>query len=124
MPYVARGRDGAILAVFKAANDCAHEELKPDDRELRAFLGLPMSVPKTRPQILVDSARHHQLRRTDLEFVRVLDDLLSALLNKGTILVTDLPTEARRKLMLRRSLRRNANDSGGFVAEADELNLS
>lgn len=124
MPYVARGRDGAILAVFKAANDCAQEELRPDDRELRAFLGLPKSTPQTRPQILVDSARHHQLRRTDLEFVRVLDDLLSVLLNKGTILVTDLPTEARRKLMLRRSFRRNANDSGGFVAEADELTLS
>ena len=44
-----------------------------------------------------------------------LDDLLSVLLNKGIVLVTDLPKEAQRKLMQRRHLRRTAGDLGGLV---------
>ena len=39
MPYIARGKSGAIIAVFKQENECAGEFVSPEDRELQAFLG-------------------------------------------------------------------------------------
>jgi hypothetical protein len=124
MPYVARNKDGSILAVFGAPNDCAREKLRPDDEELRAFLGLPGPAPKARARVVAGVGGHPQLRRSDLEFVRVLDDLTSVLLNKGIVLVTDLPKEAQRKLMQRRYLRSKLGELGGLVLEAEEPGLS
>jgi len=39
MPYVARDKDGAIIAVFKEEYDCAREHLNPLSNELRRFVG-------------------------------------------------------------------------------------
>jgi hypothetical protein len=39
MPYVARDKSGAIIAVFKEENRCAHERVSPYDHELHSFLG-------------------------------------------------------------------------------------
>jgi hypothetical protein len=46
------------------------------------------------------------------------------MLNKGMIVFTDLPKEARNKLMIRRRLRDRARDLGGLVGEAEEIRLS
>ncbi|MDX1423238.1 MAG: hypothetical protein R3322_08870 [Kiloniellales bacterium] len=39
MPYVARDKDGAIIAVFKEETECAREHLNPLNDELRRFVG-------------------------------------------------------------------------------------
>jgi len=39
MPYVARDRSGAIVAVFKEENECAREQIDPWDSELLSFVG-------------------------------------------------------------------------------------
>ena len=64
------------------------------------------------------------LRQSDADFIRVLDDLVYLLINKGMIVFTDLPTEARNKLMFRRRLRDRARDLSGLVGEAEEIRLS
>ena len=70
------------------------------------------------------SRMRQQLRHSDLEFIRVLDDLITALLNKGMIVFTDLPPKAQRKLMLRRCLRDRARELGGLVGDSEEIRLS
>jgi hypothetical protein len=45
------------------------------------------------------------LGATDLEFVRVLEDVVQLLIDKGVILFTDLPDSAQQKIMLRQQLR-------------------
>jgi hypothetical protein len=124
MPYIARNKHGAIIAVFKEENECARENVSPDDRELRAFLGQNRLVEKARERAIGRSKLDHALRQSDADFVRVLDDLIAVLLNKGMIVFTDLPTDARRKLMIRRHLRDQARDLGGLVGEAEEIRLS
>jgi len=124
MPYVARNRNGAIIAVFKEENDCARENVSPEDRELQAFLGQNRLADKARERAIGRSRIHQALRQSDADFVRVLDDLISVLLNKGMIVFTDLPTDARQKLMIRRHLRDKARDLGGLVGEAEEVRLS
>lgn len=124
MPYIARGKSGKIIAVFKQENECASEHLSPEDRELQAFLGQKARSEKT-PETPGSRARlHHALRQSDGDFVRVLDDLVALLLNKGMIVFTDLPTEARQKLMIRRRLRDKARDLGGLVGESEEIRLT
>lgn len=124
MPYVARGNSGAIIAVFKEENECAREHVSPENSELQAFLGqnkrreMPPQEPASRSKL------HQALRQSDADFVRVLDDLVYLLINKGVIVFTDLPREARTKLMLRRRLRDRARDLGGLVGDAEEIRLS
>ena len=124
MPYIARGNSGAIIAVFKEENECAREHISPENRELQAFLGQNRLADKARERTSGRSKLHQALRQSDADFVRVLDDLISLLLNKGTIMFTDLPTEARQKLMVRRRLRDRARDLGGLIGEAEEIRLS
>ena len=124
MPYIARGNSGAIIAVFKEENECAREHVRPENRELQAFLGQNRLADKARERTSGRSKLHQALRQSDADFVRVLDDLISILLNKGTIVFTDLPTEARQKLMVRRRLRDRARDLGGLIGEAEEIRLS
>ncbi len=124
MPYIARGNSGAIIAVFKEENECAREHVRPENRELQAYLGQNRLFDKARERTSGRSKLHQALRQSDADFVRVLDDLISLLLNKGTIVFTDLPTEARQKLMVRRRLRDRARDLGGLIGEAEEIRLS
>ena len=124
MPYVARGNSGAIIAVFKEENECAREHVSPDDSELRAFLGQNKMSQAPRDGSAGRSKLHQALRQSDADFVRVLDDLVYLLINKGVIVFTDLPTEARNKLMLRRRLRDRARDLAGLVGDAEEIRLS
>ena len=124
MPYVARGNSGAILAVFKDENECAAEYVNPDDSELQAFLGQQQTANAPREEADARSKLHRALRQSDGDFVRVLDDLVVLLLNKGLIVFTDLPREARNKIMLRRRLRDRARELGELVGESEEVRLS
>ncbi len=124
MPYIARGNSGAIIAVFKEENECASEHVSPENRELQAFLGQNRLADKARERAAGRSKLDRALRQSDADFIRVLDDLVYLLLNKGMIMFTDLPREARNKLMIRRRLRDRARDLSGLVGEAEEIRLS
>lgn len=124
MPYIARGKSGAIVAVFKQENECASEHVSPEDSELQAFLGQNGLAEKARERTADRTRLQQALRRSDADFVRVLDDVIAVLLNKGMIVFTDLPSQAQQKLMIRRRLRDKARDLGGLVAETEEIRLS
>ena len=96
MPYVLRDQDGQIMAVFDRASVGRTEEISADDAELQSFLET------------LGSERMAQLSaftRADLEFIRVLEDLIGALLEKSVISLNDLPAEARQKVLNRSALR-------------------
>lgn len=95
MPYVQRDSNGAISAVSRRAQPGFDEELEEGDGALQQFLA----------SVGPDS----DLARTDLEFVRVLEDLLEVLIAKNVLLFTELPEAAQAKVMERQSLRRDDN---------------
>ncbi len=125
MPYVIRDSDGQIIAVHAIQSDQAQERLPVDDPGLRAF------IAETG-----DSANlQNVLIASDLEMVRVLEDLIAVLIDKRIIMLTDLPQAAQRKLARRYELRSRLNDLGGYelrsrlndlggiVAEQEEIML-
>ncbi len=100
MPYVLRGPDGKIDAIFQSPREGAEEEVQPDDPEVVAFL----SAGLAEAEIEMRQARD-QLKISDLELVRVFEDVIEIMIDKGLILITDLPEAAQDKLMERQKLR-------------------
>ena len=91
MPYVKRNATGEIVAVsnFEDAEHC--HEVDGEDPALRLFLHRLSSTPG--------------LADTDLQLVRVLEDLIDLLVERSVIRFTDLPARAQEKLSARRSAR-------------------
>ncbi len=64
-----------------------------------------------------------ELEASDLDFIRVVEDLIAVLVDKGLIMMTDLPKAAQDKIASRGALRSKLKDLGGIVAEAEEIML-
>ena len=99
MPYVKRDAKGQVLAVSLVPGDGCDEFIDDDSAELQPFL-MSLGLPT-------------ELAHSDLEFIRVLDDVIEVLLEKNLLLFTELPDEAQRKIAERnrlRSLRRGSLD--------------
>lgn len=92
MPYVIRSDQGNISGVF-AEHVVGSEFVNEDDAGLRIFLS---SIANSDSTNIVAS---------DLDFVRVLEDLVELLISKGVILFTELPESAREKMLARQRLR-------------------
>ncbi len=92
MPFVKRDETGAIIAVSQQSSAGFDEELSAEDAAVQAFLaGL--------------EASNTVLDETDQDFIRVLEDVVQLLIDKGVILFTDLPESAQSKIMRRQKLR-------------------
>ncbi len=100
MPYVLRGPDGKIDAIFERPREGAEEEVQADDPEVMAFLSSGLSET----ELEMRRARE-RLKLSDLELVRVFEDVIEIMIEKGLILITDLPDAAQEKLMERQRLR-------------------
>ena len=95
MPYIMRNAGGRIIAVLSEAAPGA-EQINADAAELRAFL--QNESPETRAQ--------QELVQSDLSMVRVFEDLIDVMIEKGLILFTDFPEAAQQKLLTRRGMRK------------------
>lgn len=91
MPYVRRDADGKIVALLLDAADDAREQLESRDPQIIAFLG--------------EGGNPAAFSALDLDFVRVTEDLIYTLIEKGVLQFTDLPDDAQRKLRERESFR-------------------
>ena len=67
----------------------------------------------------VPAPREH-LSALDADFIRVLEDLVDALLANGTLRLTDLPPEAVAKLDQRRQARARLRDSLDLIGDDDD----
>lgn len=95
MPYVRRNEDNKIIALFVEATDEATEFLEKDDPQLAEFYD-------------PDSAAFSGL---DSEFIRVIEDVVDVLIQKGVMHLTDLPEKAQEKLMNRKGFRDRRSDN-------------
>lgn len=105
--YVSRDETGALRKVSREASPECREWLPGDDPELDRFLGRETAADP--------------LLASDLELVRVLEDLIQVLMDKGLISFTDLPDAARDKLLTRKSLRRRLNSVNLLDDEEDDV---
>lgn len=104
--YVRRDENGAIIKISKIQDSECLESVDNGDKALGEFLaGL---------------GRQEEMTRSDLDFVRVLEDVIHLLMDKGVIRFTDLPDAARDKLITRQNLRSRINDIG-LMGEEDDV---
>ena len=91
MPYVKRDDQGKLVAISVVRGEGFSEEVAAEAPELTSFLAA--------------GDAENSLVASDQDFVRVLEDVVQLLIDKGVILFTDLPDSAQEKIMLRQQLR-------------------
>jgi hypothetical protein len=99
MPFVTRDQSGRISGVSEHADVGVSEEIRADDPELSRFLvDQGLSTPEVIRQKLAES---------DLQMVRLVDDLIDLLMDKGVIKFTDMPRAAGEKYLHRQVARKH-----------------
>ena len=96
MPYVTRDEDGRVVGVSEVPLEDDAEALPVDAPEVEALLRRLGGVATLEGDQFLD---------LDLDFIRVVEDLVELLIKAGTIRLADLPEAARDKLRARRALR-------------------
>jgi len=94
--YAKKNADGRIVALSRDPDtDPCWSALPEDAPEVLDFIG-ELASPQP----------NSALRDSDLSFVRVLEDVIDLLIERGVIRFTDLPLPAQTKLLHRRDHRR------------------
>lgn len=112
MVYVQRDGEGRLLRVEHDPFEGMTETLAVESEELHNWLAVREEVKE----------RLASLQHSDLELVRVLEDVVIALVQKGVIRYTDLPEAARRKLDQRAVIRAEIEGLSGLLGD-DEHQL-
>lgn len=110
MVYVQRDDNGRLLRVEHQPFEGMNDTLAVESEELRDWL-------KAREEV---KARLDSLRSSDLELVRVLEDVVSVLVERGVIRYTDLPEAARVKLDQRAVARAEIEGLSSLLGEDPE----
>ncbi|NQD92429.1 tryptophan synthase subunit beta [Pseudomonas sp. CrR25] len=110
MVYIQRDEKGRVLRVEQEPFDAMTQEVAASDPEVRSWLA--------------SHALHSHLmslQHSDLELVRVIEDLVSVLVSRGLIRYTDLPEAARHKLSHRAEARAQLDDLSNLVDDHGRL---
>lgn len=108
MVYVERDAQGRLLRVEQIPFD-GSEHIAVESEELQTWL-------KMREEV---KARLDSLNSSDLELVRVLEDVIIVLVDRGVIQYTDLPAAAREKLDQRAVARADLEGLSTMLRETD-----
>ncbi len=112
MHYVLRDKEGQIIALsakpFKVG---VEERLSSAHPEVKQFLG--QGEPNAATKVFLD--------KSDTELSRILEDVVDLLIEKNTIMFTDLPNEAQQKLLYRKRARAALNKEASVLDEHDTL---
>ena len=106
MAYVVRDENGCIVSVLARPTGDGERWDGSDEDLNEAFT--PEEAAKQLQEVLVAS---------DLSFVRVLEDLIGVLLDKGVLMLTDLPEAAQHKILQRQDIRDYISRLSGLIVE-------
>ena len=111
MFYVQRDAEGGLVRVDAAPLEGGNAQAGADDLEIQSWFA-NQSVESS---LL-------QLRQTDPEMIRVLEDLIHVLMTKGVLRITDLPPAAQHKLVNRSQAREGLGGLNRLIND-DESSL-
>jgi len=109
MPFVKRDPTGRIVALYRERSDEATEFLASGHPEVADFAD-PEGALAERPSML----------QSDLEMIRVYEDLIDILIGKRIVVLTDFPTAAQEKLVRRKRLRSSLSSLTDVLAPEDD----
>ncbi|HEY9269060.1 MAG TPA: hypothetical protein VIO39_06390 [Methylotenera sp.] len=110
MPYVSRDASGLVTGIFLKSQSNVTEFLPNDHPDILRFFGGAL------PQNLTNNALM-DLTQSDIDFIRVIEDLVDILINKNVITFTDLPSKVREKIV-------NRLDARGRLAGTNDIVVS
>jgi hypothetical protein len=97
MAYVLKDKEGAIIAASPDTQVAADWlEVENNNTEYLTFLDDELK-------------KHHTFRESDIQLARVLEDLISILIDRSLISFTDFPSPAQKRLNERQTLRHKNN---------------
>ncbi|MDH4580588.1 MULTISPECIES: hypothetical protein [Pseudomonas] len=109
MLYIQRDEEGRLVRVEAAEFDEMTGSLPADDQDIQAwYANLAMQSSLL------------QLKQSDLDMIRVLDDLITVLMAKGVIRITDLPPAAQSKLLSRNQAREALGGISRLIVDEEE----
>src|SRR3546814_20601910 len=91
MPYVARDDQGQIVDVQEHETASASEQIALDDPELASYLTEDRDEDGAHENIRA------ALEASDFEFIRVIEEVITVMIDKRVLLLTDLPAAAQNK---------------------------
>lgn len=106
--YVKRDENQQIVALFNQAQSGVEESLDINHPDVVNFLSACSS----------DEAKA-QFLQSDMQFIRVIEDLVEILLHKNVITITDFPPSVIEKLMQRRGIRTQLDGISGIIDTHD-----
>ena len=107
MVYVQRDQDGKLLRVEQEPFEGGSEVLAFESEELQRWLRVKLDV----------ETKLRELRSTDGDLARVLEDLINLMVERDLIKYTDLPQAARQKLDERALIRADLEGIADHGAE-------
>ncbi len=117
MPYVARDDQGQIIEVQEGETESAWERVGLDNPELVSYLNRAIDDGLGRDEIRAE------LEATDRELIRVIEDVITVLIDKRVFMLTELPAAAQEKLARRYNLRSKLSDLGSIISDHEEFML-
>jgi len=112
MPFVTRDETGRVTALYREQTPEAQEYLPsghPDIADLTDQEGAGADRP--------------DMRQSDLEMIRVYEDLIDILISKRIVVLTDFPTAAQEKLVRRKRLRSSLSSLTEVLGPDDDAEL-
>lgn len=111
MFFIERDSEGCIVRIEHTLFPEATEQTADTTLEIEEWL--KMNTLRT--------ANLQQLQQSDLDMIRVLEDLIEVLMSKGVISITDLPEAAQNKLLNRAKARRALGGLEDLIGDDDRL---
>lgn len=93
MAYILKNKDGAIIAA------------SPDTQVAEDWVEVENTNSAYLDFLDDELKKHHTFRESDIQLARVLEDLISILIDRSLISFTDFPSAAQKRLNERQSLR-------------------
>lgn len=93
MAYILKNKDGAIIAA------------SPDTQVTKDWVEVENTDSAYLDFLDDELKKHHTFRESDIQLARVLEDLISILIDRNLISFTDFPSAAQKRLNERQSLR-------------------
>ena len=111
MPYVLRNKNGKIKSFHQGEPPLDAEAMGPDNyNEIVKYL-VDKQLLGDLQQVLVSS---------DLEMIRVLEDVVDLLCKNHIITFTDLPEAAQKKMTQRKNVRAGIDGIENLVSDEDD----
>lgn len=112
MPYITRNKNGEIRAIHATPPPRSKAEWVAPEQidEVINFLNANPDAEQS----------YTFMQTSDMEAVRVLEDLIDLLCEKHIIAFTDLPETAQHKLAMRKRVRKNMEGLAGLINEDEK----